>query len=285
MSYQPNVRSPRSPRPDRHRRHSARSQSHSTRSDDRFGSHAGLIANLITIGLGVISLVQALRSDPAWIFLGVAALVGLMGYWLKRRRWIPALVGLVILVVFGAGGWRLARTHTGTPSASGPRVGATSSTGTSGPSSQNSTSTPSPKLLFDGEVMLKPNQTLDVDRAGAAPASNQFALIGNADVFYRGETSVSAGELKTPHGLYAYPVSLNDRNVTDSYNHCVIATSPDHPEYTSEDGIGLYAGVQSSPYCFVTSDGHIGYLDLEGVSADTLQLALRVIVWDATVSN
>lgn len=298
MSYQSPVGSPRSPRRGRHPQHSARFQSHSASSDDRLGSHAGLddrlgshaglIANLITIVLGIISLVQALRSNPAWILLGVFALVGLLGYWLKHRRWITALVGLVLLVLFGTGGWRLTQTHADTPSASRPGVEATSASGTteaSGPSSQKAASTPGPRLLFRGEVTLKPNQTLDVDRAGATPASHQFALTGNADIFYQGETNVSTGELETPQGLYAYPVGLNDRNVTDSYNHCVIATSRDHPMYTAEDNIGVNAGIQSSSYCFVTSDGHIGYLKLEGLSEDTLQVALRVIVWNAVVSN
>jgi hypothetical protein len=54
--------------------------------------------------------------------------------------------------------------------------------------------------------------------------------------------------------------------------------------YTAEDSISVYAGVQSTS-CFITSDGHIGYLKLEGVSEDTLQAAFRVIVWDTVVSN
>jgi hypothetical protein len=287
VSYQSPVGSPRSPRQGRHPQHSARFQSHSARSDDRFDSRASLIANLVTIVLGTVSLVQALRSNPAWILLGVFALVGLIGYWLKHRRRILAAVGIVVLVLFGTGGWRLARTHADTPSASRPNVGASSASGSteaSGPSSQSAASTPGPKLLFHAEVTLKPNQTLDVDQAGAAPASHQFALIGNADIFYVGETSISTGRLETSHGLYAYPVGLDDRNVTDSYNHCVIATSRDHPMYTAEDSISVYAGVQSTS-CFITSDGHIGYLKLEGVSEDTLQAAFRVIVWDTVVSN
>jgi hypothetical protein len=75
---------------------------------DRLGDHAVLAANLITIVLGVVSLVQAFRSDPLWILLGVIALTGLVVYWFHRRRWAFTVIGLVGLLTFGGGGWLLA---------------------------------------------------------------------------------------------------------------------------------------------------------------------------------
>jgi hypothetical protein len=242
---------------------------------DRSSHHFGLAANLITIVLGMVSLFQALRSNPLWILLGVVALGALVVYWFRRRRWTFTAIGLAVLVAFGSGGWLLAYTNGdkgqlgGAPPASSgsihPRAAA--STGPTEPTGGNppdGTDAAAP-LIFSDVVQLDKDTGVDLDG-------------GRADKLYQQDAKA---DLYLAWGYILYSSARHSAMYNDSsegsetgvYGRCQTYRRPDKESAAHE-----YIGGGSQQYCFTTSDGHPGWLQAINAVGDG-GLILKVDVW------
>ncbi|WFE63333.1 hypothetical protein [Micromonospora sp. WMMD714] len=259
------------------------------RSPDR----SSLVANLITAAAGLVGLVQVLRADPwwpLWVLAAALALIGLLAYRLRQRRWLAASVSLGLLLLLGGGGVLLAgtrpddRTATTGPTTAAPAAGpATPAPTTSAPPPTGPTPTaPAPTspaatdpdssgpaapatVLFSDVVQLGKKTGVELDRGRAERRNTQDA---DVDVY-----------LDWGYILYSsarHSAMYDDSNKGPEQD--ADARCRDYREAGQQSFAHHYIGGGNQQYCFTTSEGHPGWLQ----AVNTLEdggLLIKVTVW------
>ncbi|SCG70398.1 hypothetical protein [Micromonospora rifamycinica] len=263
---------------------SAADHSRGTSAPARSPDHSSLVANLVTAAAGFVSLVQVLRADPwwpLWVLTAALALVGLLAYRLRQRRWLAASVSLGLLLLLGGAGVLLAvtrpdhRTATAGPTSTAPTAGPTTAAPAAGPTAPASTtsaptsSAPTPTgpatVLFSDVVQLGKKTGVELDRGRAERRNTQDA---DVDVY-----------LDWGYILYSsarHSAMYDDSNKGPERD--ADARCRDYRESGQQSFAHHYIGGGNQQYCFTTSEGHPGWLQAVN-TLDDGGLIIKVTVW------
>ncbi|MEU7979079.1 hypothetical protein AB0B63_11185 [Micromonospora sp. NPDC049081] len=244
------------------------------RSPDR----SSLAANLITAAAGLVGLVQVLRADPwwpLWVLTAALALIGLLAYRLRQRRWLAASVSLGLLLVLAGGGVLLAVTR---PDHRAATAGSTTAAPAAGPTTTTPTTTApaaatpaatapaSPAtVLFSDVVQLGKKTGVELDRGRAERRNTQDA---DVDVY-----------LDWGYILYSsarHSAMYDDSNKGPEQD--ADARCRDYREAGQQSFAHHYIGGGNQQYCFTTSEGHPGWLQAVN-TLDDGGLIIKVTVW------
>jgi hypothetical protein len=230
------------------------------------------IQNLANIATVISTVVAVLSDQWAWLLPAIIVAAFMFFAW-KHGRVAAGFVSLVVVTAAAFVG--LSRfTNIGTPGVPSPQ-----STTTSQSSTPNTVTTQpaeeehTPTTIFDGEVIIKRHESVDVDRSPATIARNQDGAVGDGDLYLN--------PLAMPGALYAYGsanvnlVSLGTNNPSAAYDAC-----------TTTHNASPYGFVSlGSAICFTTSQGRMAWAAIGAVeqpifSEPAASITLRVIVWD-----
>lgn len=251
----------------------------------RLKEHSGVAANLVSAVAGLVALVQAVRSDPLWIVLGLVALAALVAYQLWRRRWRNAGLAAVALLVLGVAGWALDQdrhdpapaaatttTPTGTttaPAAPGTtaattRAASTGAAGSTGAPDDSPTAGGAATVVFSDVVQLDKKTGVDVD--GGRPVK-RYAQDATVDLYLDwGYILYSSARHSAMYDdTYAGPEEGAGARCA-TYREARRTSAPHH-----------YVG-SGQQYCFTTSEGHPGWLQVVNQAGDGGAL-VKVTVW------
>ncbi|MEV4845179.1 hypothetical protein AB0K20_18445 [Micromonospora matsumotoense] len=267
----------------------SRETSEPARSPDR----SSLVANLVTAAAGFVSLVQVLRADPWWPLWGLItalALVGLLAYRLRQRRWLAASVSLGLLLLLGGGGVLLAVTRPDHRAASAGPTTAAPAAGTT--ATAPTTSAPPPTgPAPTGPAATAPAATGPAATGPAAPATVLFSDVvqlgkktgveldrGRAE---RRNTQDADVDVYLDWGYILYSSARHSAMYDDSNKgpeQDADARCRDYRESGQQSFAHHYIGGGNQQYCFTTSEGHPGWLQAVN-TLDDGGLIIKVTVW------
>ncbi|MCP3787491.1 hypothetical protein NLX85_29415 [Micromonospora sp. A3M-1-15] len=238
---------------------------------NRLKEHSGVAANLFSAVTGLVALVQAVRSDPLWIVLGLVALAALMAYQLWRRRWRTAGLAAVALLVLGVAGWALdqdrsdpapAAATTTTPA--GPTTATTTPAASTGAPDGSPAAGGAAAVFFSDVVRLDKKTGVDVD--GGRPV-RRYAQDATVDLYLDwGYILYSSARHSAMYDdTYAGPEE-GAAGRCATYREARRTSAPHH-----------YVG-GGQQYCFTTSEGHPGWLQVVNQAGDGGAL-VKVTVW------
>ncbi|MFI6333086.1 hypothetical protein ACIBBG_32930 [Micromonospora chersina] len=251
----------------------------------RLKEHSGVAANLVSAVAGLVALVQAVRSDPLWIVLGLVALAALVAYQLWRRHWRTAGLAAVALLVLGVAGWALHQDRgdpapaaatttspTGTttaPAAPGPTAattpaGSTSAAASTGAPDGGPTTGGAAAVVFSDVVQLDKKTGVDVD--GGRPVK-RYAQDATVDLFL-------------DWGYILYSSARHSAMYDDTYagpEEGAAARCATYREGRRTSAPHHYVG-SGQQYCFTTSEGRPGWLQVVNQAGEGGAL-VKVTVW------
>ncbi|WP_167544559.1 hypothetical protein [Micromonospora chersina] len=241
----------------------------------RLKEHSGVAANLVSAVAGLVALVQAVRSDPLWIVLGLVALAALAAYQLWRRRWRTAGLAAVALLVLGVAGWALnqdrrdaapaAATTTPTgpttaPAAPDPTA-ATTPAGATGAAASAGGAAP---VVFSDVVQLDKKTGVDVD--GGRPVK-RYAQDATVDLYLDwGYILYSSARHSAMYDDTSAGPEEGAQARCATYREGRRTSAPHH-----------YVG-GGQQYCFTTSEGRPGWLQVVNQAGEGGAL-VKVTVW------
>ncbi|MEU9824984.1 hypothetical protein [Micromonospora chersina] len=245
----------------------------------RLKEHSGVAANLFSAVAGLVALVQAVRSDPLWIVLGLVALAALTAYKLWRRRWRTAGLAAVALLVLGVAGWALNQDRrdpapaaatttppsgpTTAPAAPGPTA-ATTPAASTGALDGSPTAGGAATVVFSDVVQLDKKTGVDVD--GGRPVK-RYAQDATVDLYL-------------DWGYILYSSARHSAMYDDTYagpEEGAAARCATYREARRTSAPHHYVG-SGQQYCFTTSEGHPGWLQVVNQAGDGGAL-VKVTVW------
>jgi hypothetical protein len=139
------------------------------------------------------------------------------------------------------------------------------------------------QVIFDGEVTLPPRAAVDVDTPSPTPVNGQIGPVGKLDLYHvdRASPFIAADSLRvSTSNVFPFPSSSSTSSAS-SYGLCAEYTDP-AASHTSESAAGIYA---DRSFCFVTSDHHMAWADIEALQDNTKTVTLHVRVWDKVVPD
>ncbi|MET7965786.1 hypothetical protein [Micromonospora sp. NPDC005305] len=247
----------------------------------RLTEHSGVAANVVSAVAGLVALVQAIRSDPLWIVLGLVALAALVAYQVWRRRWRTAGLATVALLVLGAAGWGLHQDRRdATPTAATttpvgttttlPAPATTAAATPAGPTGAPSGSTPgrgtgaSAAVIFSDVVQLDQKTGVDVDEGRAVKRYAQDATV----------------DLYLDWGYILYSSARHSALYDDTYagpEEGAAARCATYREARRTSAPHHYVG-SGQQFCFTTSNGHPGWLQVVNQAGDG-GAVIKLTVW------
>ncbi|MEU1689461.1 hypothetical protein [Micromonospora sp. NPDC005707] len=248
----------------------------------RLKEHSGVAANVVSAVAGLVALVQAIRSDPLWIVLGLVALAALVAYQGWRRRWRAAGLAAVALLVLGVAGWGLHQDGREATPAAGPTtpagttttLPAPATTAAATPAGAPNGSTPGggtgapagtpAAVVFSDVVQLDQKTGVDVDEGRAV---KRYAQDATVDLYLDWGYILysSARHSALYDDTYAGPEEGADARCA-TYREARRTSAPHH-----------YVG-SGQQFCFTTSDGHPGWLQVVNQAGDG-GAVIKLTVW------
>ncbi|MER7455458.1 hypothetical protein [Micromonospora sp. NPDC126480] len=246
-----------------------------------------LVANVLSAVTALIGLVQALRADPwwpVWILVGVVALGGLMAYRLRQRRWRPAAVSFVVLLLLVGGGTLLALTRAGerpgngtpaahgatsaAPAPDGPTSGTPPATAASSPAADaTGPGTEAAATFFSDVVQLEKDTGVDLDDRRAVRRYEHDAAV----------------DLYLEWGQMLYSSARHSAMYDDSNEgpeEGAAARCRTYREAKRDTFTNRYVGGGNQQFCFTTSAGRPAWVQVVNTEDDGGML-LKVTVWES----
>ena len=262
-------------------------QESSKDSGNKLEKNLQIVANIAT----VIAVPIALATGQP-LLLGLAAFAALVAVIfmivaLAHRKWWLALASLAVMVVAAIGGTlgHAYNSQNGSPNVASSTQATNGATTTPASASSGSkaasTTQPDngPRKLFDGEVTLKRNDSVDVDHSPAQIMSDQSGAVGEDDLYF--DPGGLPGSLLAHGGqtFYLPPTSGVDPDL--AYAACKDQYDPNSSDRNSHPF--SFIGVGSAA-CFKTSEDHLAWLDVEAntqpISSEAAtSVTMHVIVW------
>jgi hypothetical protein len=248
----------------------------------------GLIADLLGIATFVAGTVT---KDRPLIVLSAIALCLLTGSWFWRRRPVLAVSTLALGCLITGAAVMYGFDHSVRPPASlvanerarpvtpSPPTSPTSIPAESGGTTATTTPTPattpadpgddlSPKKLVDENIVLPRNAAIDVDKPDQPAAlDHRDGAVGDYDL-YHDWAEVQSDAIQVVNAPNAYPFSGG--NLSRAYFIC--KADLEKSAYPSATG----------PFCFTSSQGHLGYAIITQTRRDDQAFVVHVVVWDGT---
>jgi hypothetical protein len=131
-------------------------------------------------------------------------------------------------------------------------------------------------LLFDGEVTLARLTAVDLDNPNPTVSAGEVGATGNFDLYHD-----KVDSLRSHDGdVYVYPTGAA-MSATKAYEICADYTGP-APSYNAVNpGLGASQG---TTFCFVTSDDHLAWANVQGVDTTSHAAVVRVRIWNTLVN-
>jgi hypothetical protein len=229
-------------------------------------SQFNLIVTVLVLlaGIGSLSILIARRRKPIdrtnW-----AAIIGMTAATVLLTIMVPQLRAQQAAATAPA-----STGTTETPPATATTTGTSPATAAAS-NAPTTTTTATPRLIYSNAVVLNLHDGIDLDNNGAVTHNLQSAT-GAVDLY----VDTSPGPLVVvPNANHNQIANYSGPNQDNAAKHC--------PLDLKGTSLTTYAyGNIQQPYCFLTSDGHVGFFVPTKELDDAVVLTVRV--WDEPVS-
>lgn len=234
-------------------------------------------ASIVTVIGGVMTV---LSGQLLWL-LPVGAALAFFVYALRARRWALATTSLtaVVVVTLGTAIYMHKDAPPEIPSASQNQSSTAKSPEANSPARSSAVAgakSTEPKRLFDGEVILKRHEAVDIDLAEPVVAGGKNSASGDFDLYL--DPSGLPGTVRSHREKGVYSTSAT----SDYYDVCVAQFDPSTSGRNHNLWVYLYPGYS---FCFESSDGRMTWgrvveVDQPVRSQGAMAVTMHIVVWD-----